>query len=64
MSPTRQYYDTTRMPACLLENLARPLPELLGKIVGDARSFSGGREFEDDLCLLAVEIRRTGPPAA
>ncbi len=57
---TGNYYDTARLQACLTENLSRPPSELLKEIMADARRFSSSEDFEDDLCLLAVEVLRTG----
>jgi len=58
MDPQRRFYDVTRMPPCLAENVARPAAELLREIMSDAQKFSARDDFEDDLCLLAVEIQR------
>ena len=56
MNAQRQFYDVTRMSACLAENASRPADELLEEIVRDAQVFSARDDFEDDLCLLAVEV--------
>ncbi len=58
------YYDTSRLPACLAANLRRPAPELLKEMVADAQRFSGRTDFEDDLCLLTVEVLRLGNQSA
>ena len=60
MDQQRHFYDVARMPACLAENIARPPAELLRAIMSDARTFSARDDFEDDLCLLAVEVQRVG----
>jgi phosphoserine phosphatase RsbU/P len=53
-----EYYDVTRMPACLARDLKLPPERLLQDVVADARQFSGREHFEDDVCLLAVELHR------
>ncbi len=60
MNAKREFYDETRMTACLSENLARPPADFLKAIVSDAKSFSGSEDFEDDLCLLAAEVQKLG----
>jgi phosphoserine phosphatase RsbU/P len=64
MDRTGHYYDTMRLSDCLAANLQRPAPELLKEMVADARRFSGRTDFEDDLCLLSVEILRLGNQSA
>lgn len=50
--------------ASLHRNAGRPAAELLDRLVTDARDFSGAPEFEDDVCLLAIDIATAGeiPP--
>lgn len=60
MNPQRQFYDVTRMGECLAENITHPPEELLKEIMSDARKFSARDDFEDDLCLLALEVQRLG----
>lgn len=60
MDSQRRFYDTTRMTACLSENKTKPAAELLKEIMADAQKFSGREDFEDDLCLLAVEVQKLG----
>ena len=44
------------LTATLRQNLALPTPELLEKVLQTARAFAICDEFEDDVCLLAIDI--------
>ena len=37
-----------------------PLPELLDGLIADVRAFADGNDFSDDVCLLGMEVARTG----
>ncbi|MBN1268040.1 MAG: SpoIIE family protein phosphatase [Kiritimatiellae bacterium] len=58
--PDHEYYETERMPAALRRMMDLPLDELLPGLVDDARAFTGRKDFEDDICLLAVKLARLG----
>lgn len=53
-----RFYDAGRMQACLSENTGRKPADLLREIMADAQRFSASDHFEDDLCMLAVEVCR------
>ena len=53
-----QDYESMRLKDTLGKNLLLPPHELLPILVKDAQNFSGKTEFEDDVCLLGVEINR------
>jgi phosphoserine phosphatase RsbU/P len=42
--------------AVLRENFSLPTPRLLDQLVESAHAFGASREFEDDVCLLAIDI--------
>ena len=44
------------LTATLRQNLALPTPELLEKVLQTARAFAVSDEFEDDVCLLAIDM--------
>jgi phosphoserine phosphatase RsbU/P len=44
------------LASVLRQNLSLPAPQLLDKALQSARAFSGSDAFEDDVCLLAIEI--------
>jgi serine phosphatase RsbU (regulator of sigma subunit) len=41
--------------ATLRQNLVLPTPQLLDKVLESARAFSLLSDFEDDVCLLAID---------
>jgi sigma-B regulation protein RsbU (phosphoserine phosphatase) len=43
------------LKTALRQNLSLPTPELLDKTLQIARTFCGCNEFEDDVCLLAID---------
>lgn len=51
-----EFYDTTRLEACLRANASRPAAELIARIEEDVRAFTGGTPQGDD--MTAVAIRR------
>lgn len=55
-----EYYETERLAAAVKKNMALSPAELLAAIVADAQDFSGLKAFEDDVCLLAMEMARLG----
>jgi sigma-B regulation protein RsbU (phosphoserine phosphatase) len=56
-------YETRRFEEALAAQLRSPAEELLAGLVADAKDFSGRRIFEDDVCLLAIEVERLAPRA-
>ena len=51
-----EFYDTSRLEACLRANAALPAAELIARIEADVRAFTGGTPQGDD--MTAVAIRR------
>ena len=49
--------------AAVRQNSALPVPELLDRTLDTARAFGAMQNFEDDVCLLAVEPISENPPA-
>ena len=45
------------LTSALRQNLSAPTPQLLDKLLQSARAFSRSENFEDDVCLLAIETR-------
>ena len=43
------------LTTALRQNLALPTPQLLDKVLQAARAFSLVNDFEDDVCLLAID---------
>jgi len=42
--------------AALRQHFALPTPQLLDRVLESAMAFSGAKQFEDDVCLLAIEV--------
>ena len=61
--PDRELYEDRRLAKTLEANLSTPPDALLPELVADARRYAGREDFEDDVCLLAVEIIRLLPPS-
>jgi len=59
-----ELYESERLARTLGASMEKAPGELLGAMLADARAFSGRENFEDDICLLAVEVARLHPPAA
>jgi sigma-B regulation protein RsbU (phosphoserine phosphatase) len=55
-----ELYESQRLAEVLRENLHSPAPELVDALLKDAKSYSGRNEFEDDVCLVTVEVERLG----
>jgi len=53
-------YESHRFEDALRTRMESPAQELLDGLVADAKAFSGRDVFEDDVCLLAVEVERLG----
>jgi PAS domain S-box-containing protein len=62
-SPAGDLYETHRFEETLRARLASPAGELLDGLLADAKTFSKREIFEDDVCLLAVELERLAPGA-
>lgn len=53
-------YGQERLLAAARQRLNLPLPELMDGLIADVRAFAGGNDFSDDVCLLGMEVARTG----
>jgi sigma-B regulation protein RsbU (phosphoserine phosphatase) len=53
-------YGQERLLAAARQRLDLPLPELMDGLIADVRAFAGGNDFSDDVCLLGMEVARTG----
>jgi sigma-B regulation protein RsbU (phosphoserine phosphatase) len=64
--PDGDIFGQDRLGETLTRLSALPPKELLAKVLGEIRRFSGHPEFSDDVCLLGVEVNRmmTGCPTA
>jgi serine phosphatase RsbU (regulator of sigma subunit) len=49
-----------RLLAAVRQRVELPAEQLFDELLAAARGFSGGKEFDDDVCLVGVEIRQLG----
>ena len=63
-SPSGELYETRRFGERLTAGLRRDADELLADLMADAKTFSKRDLFDDDVCLLALELERLKPGAA
>ena len=58
-------YGPNRLLQAVQARLHLAPDQLLDELINDVLTFSGRTSFLDDVCLLSVEVKRTGPaPAA
>ncbi len=59
-SPAGDLYEGHRFENALRARMESPAEELLDGLLADAKAFSEREMFEDDVCLLAIEVERLG----
>jgi sigma-B regulation protein RsbU (phosphoserine phosphatase) len=52
-------FGTERLLAATRRRLQLPMGELMDGLIADVRAHAGENEFEDDVCLLGMEVART-----
>jgi PAS domain S-box-containing protein len=58
-NPTNcESFEVDRIAALLEENMGTDPTELLGTVVSGVQEFCGREEFDDDVCLVAVSLRK------
>lgn len=62
-NPSGELYETARFGKALDFLRQSPAEDLLDGLVADAKAFSGREIFEDDVCLVAIELARLAVPA-
>ena len=53
-------YGQERLLVAAEERMKLPLPAMMDGLIADVRNYSGGADFNDDVCLLGMEIARLG----
>ena len=56
--PDGGIFSQERLGDTLVQLSSLPPKEMLAKVLGEVRRFSGHQEFSDDVCLLGVEVKR------
>ena len=57
-------YDEERLVAAVRQRINLPTPDLFTELLDEIRQFSANGEFEDDVCLVGMEVCRLGLPRA
>jgi len=53
-------YGEHRLLDCAMRCMNEPLPRIFDQIIGDIDQFTEGNSFNDDVCLVGVDVCRTG----
>ena len=62
-NPAGEHFGTERLAASFDEALDGPMAAMPAKIVCDVTAFQKRRNYDDDVCLVAVEAECTGAEA-
>ena len=54
------YYGTERLLASMRKRIHLPAAKMFSEVVAEIRALCVAGNFIDDVCLLGVEVRRTG----
>jgi serine phosphatase RsbU (regulator of sigma subunit) len=54
------YFGTDRLLGALRKRINLPAAQMFGEIVSEIQGSCVSGHFTDDICLLGVEVRRTG----
>jgi len=55
-----ELYDQTLLLRAVERRLYRPTEQIFEETIGEVRDFSATRSFEDDVCLVGMEVMRLG----
>ncbi len=53
-------YGPERLLAAAHRRMSLPLAQTMDELLAEVRAFAGGNDFSDDVCLLGMEVARTG----
>jgi len=59
-SPHEEYYGEERLLSAVRQRLNLPPALLFDEVLDEIGQFAGGQPFEDDVCLVGVEVARLG----
>lgn len=59
-NPQGEIYGRQRLLAAVRERVSLPSEQLFAELVADVQSFSGKQDFDDDVCLVGVDVLQTG----
>jgi serine phosphatase RsbU (regulator of sigma subunit) len=53
-----EIFSQERLAEAIQKHSDKPTNEMLSETLGEIRRFSGRQEFEDDVCLIGVEVKK------
>jgi sigma-B regulation protein RsbU (phosphoserine phosphatase) len=59
-NPAQEEYGQERLLTAVRQRYQLPTERLLDELLQDVHRFSTAKEFEDDVCLVAMEIAKLG----
>jgi sigma-B regulation protein RsbU (phosphoserine phosphatase) len=59
--PDETLYTRAQLAAAVHQQLRQPAAVLADALIAEVRRFSAGRDFEDDVCLVAMEFNPAAP---
>ncbi len=54
--PEGEFFSKQQLAAAVTRRLALPAPQLFDELLAEVRTFSAKQEFEDDMCLVGMEV--------
>lgn len=57
-NPLGEQFGFDRLVNAIEEHSGKPLPALVDGVIGAARRFAAGEEFNDDVCLVGMQVHR------
>ncbi len=57
-SPDGSFFDKEQLFDAVSKHAAKPTPEMFDALLADVRAFAGKEEFEDDMCMVGMDVAR------
>ena len=58
--PNDEEYGQERLLQAVRKNTSLACEPLFDGLIEDVQQYSGGKSFEDDVCLVGLEVKKTG----
>ncbi|HUA39520.1 MAG TPA: SpoIIE family protein phosphatase [Candidatus Sulfopaludibacter sp.] len=52
----RKLFSREQLAGTIRKNIGRPTRKMLSRVLTEIRNFSGRKQFDDDVCLVAIEV--------
>jgi phosphoserine phosphatase RsbU/P len=62
-SDQQQLFTPELLAEAVRQRAQLPAAELLEGVISEIKKFSGQSGFEDDVCLIGIEVKRLGQPS-